>query len=265
MTQRRLLNLCATACLLLLSSLALAGQPCGEVAAIKPEAAARSAQLAAHVREALDEKQLSFALVARIGLNLAEYGLRYSHVAVAWRDHPRGRWYTFHLLNRCGTGQSELVEQPLEEFFNVELFDHEALIAAPSFPMQLKLQKAFFGPQARQLHEREYNMIAHPYSTLFQNSNQWLLEVTSSALAPAGQINSRADAQAWLKTAGFQNGVIPISTGKRIGARLFSPHIRFSDHTLEEAQSQRYQVVTVESIIRFLKTQDPALTEITIR
>ncbi|MDP3702480.1 MAG: DUF2145 domain-containing protein [Hylemonella sp.] len=248
-------------CLAIAGSLALAGQTCGE----KPptvEGSAKSASLSAQVLDELERQQLSFALIARVGVDLSEFGLHYSHVGVAWRDHPKGQWYTFHLLNRCGTGQSELVEQSLADFFNVELHSYRALVAAPTFPTQLKLQRAFFGPQARQLHEIEYNMISHPFSTKFQNSNQWVLEVMASALAPAGTISSRQTAQDWLRDKGYTPSVIPISLPRRAGARLFSPHVRFSDHSSEEFSAGRYAVVSVDSVLAFLRNQNPGLREI---
>lgn len=240
---------------------AMAGQSCVEKAATT-EGMARSAQLSARVLDALEQRQLSFALVARVGVDLSEFGLRYSHVGVAWRDHPRGRWFTFHLLNRCGTGQSELIEQSLDDFFKVELHSYQALIVAPSFPLQVRLQKAFFSPLARQLHEQEYNMISHPFSTKFQNSNQWVLEVMSTALASPGTISSRQTAQDWLREKGFAPSIIPISIGKRAGARVFSPHVRFTDHSSEEFSAGRYAVVGVDSVISFLKSQSPGVTEI---
>jgi len=242
----------------------LAGQACAE----KPSTAAgsaKSAQLSAQVRELLENQRLSFALVGRAGVDLTEFGLVHSHVGVAWRDHPRGRWFVFHLLNRCGTGQSDLVEQSLEDFYNVELFAYDALVAAPSFPVQIRLQRAFFNPLAAQLHEHEYNLVAYPFSTKFQNSNQWALEVIASALAPVGTVGSRLEAQDWLKQMKFAPSVIQISAAKRAGARLFSPHVRFSDHTDEERMAQRYAVVTVRSVVDFLKSQDPELTETRLR
>ena len=263
--RHKLLAACLFPLLLACAALpALAGQACAEKPAT-PEGSAKSAQLSTQARELLDRQQLSFALVARSGVDLSEFGLHHSHVGVAWRDHPRGRWYTFHLLNRCGTGQSELIEQSLEDFYNVELHDYEALISAPSFPMQIRLQKAFFSPLAQQLHEREYNMIAHPYSTKYQNSNQWVLEVIASALAPAGYVSSRLSAQDWLKHNGYTPSVIPIAAGKRAGARLFSPHVRFSDHTDEEWQAARYSVVSVDSVLNFVKARDPGLVESRLR
>lgn len=254
---RRVLWLCLAAA----GSIAFAGQTCGE----KPstaEGSARAAQLSAQVLDALEQRQLSFALIARVGVDLSEFGLRYSHVGVAWRDHPRGRWFTFHLLNRCGTGQSELVEQSLDDFFNVQLHSYQALVAAPTFPAQVKLQKAFFSPQARQLHEPEYNMISHPFSTKFQNSNQWILEVMTSALAPTGAVSSRQTAQDWLREKGYTPSVIPISLPRRAGARLLSPHVRFTDHSSEEFSAGRYSVVSVDSVLAFLKSQNPGLSEV---
>lgn len=241
-----------------------AGQSCTEAAATA-EGKAKSAQLAARLRSQLEQQSHSLVFVARAGVNLTEFGLHHSHVGVAWRDHPTGRWFTFHLLNKCGTGQSELLEQSLEDFYGVELFDYEALVAAPSFPVQVKLQRAFFGPLAKALHEREYNMISHPFSTKFQNSNQWVLEVIASTLAPDDKAATRTGAQAWLRDNGFVPSVIPIGAGRRAGARLFSPHVRFSDHTDEEWKEGRYAVVSVDSVFAFLKSKDNGLVETRIR
>lgn len=243
---------------------ALAGKDCAEKPATA-EGSSKSMRLAAQVRELLDGQKHSFALVARTDAGLSEFGLDHNHAGVAWRDHPRGRWYTFHLLNRCGTGQSELIEQSLEDFYNIELPDYEALIATPSRPAQIRLQKAFFSPMARTLHDREYNLIAHPFSTKYQSSNQWLLEVMAFALAPVGYVGSRLSAQDWLKDNGYVPDMIAIGAGKRAGAPLFSPHVRFSDHTDEEWQAQRYAIVGVDSVIAFVRAKDRGLTEARLR
>lgn len=254
----------AAAAFLIASPRVQAGQPCLEKPP-SPELAKRSAALAARVRDRLEESKLSMALVARIGMDMSEYELRYTHLGVAWRDHPRGRWYTFHLLNKCGTGHSELIEQPLEDFYQVQLHILEGLVVAPSFPLQLKLQKAFFGPTANALHEREYNMIAHPYSTRFQNSNQWVLEVIASVLAPPGAVATRAQAQTWLKEHGYAPSEVPISAGRRAAAAVFSSHVRFSDHTDDEMYYRRYHVVSAESVLNFLERIDPGLVQVVVR
>ncbi len=64
---------------------------------------------------------------------------------------------------------------------------------------------------------------------------------------------------------GFEPGAIRIPNLRRSAARLFSPHVSFSDHTQEEYEKQAYQVITVDSIVRFLTSQDPGLTQTSIR
>lgn len=266
MTIQLLRRIAAPAAFLLAAACntAFGGQPCAEQASTI-EGKARSAQLSGQLRTLLEKQEHSLVLVARAGANLTEFGLHFSHVGVAWRDHPSGRWFTFHLLNRCGTGQSDLLEQSLEDFFNVELHAYEALVSAPSFPVQVKLQRAFFGPMAKALHEPEYNMISHPYSTKYQNSNQWILEVIASALAPSGLVVNRSSAQAWLRENGYVPSVIPIPAGRRAGARLFSPHVRFSDHSDDEWKEGRYAVVSVDSVAAFMKVADRGVTEFRVR
>jgi len=252
--------------LLLLSPYAWAGQPCGELP-LEPAETARATQLGDKVRDALERSGAELAFVARVGIDMSEFGLHYSHVGVAWRDHPNGRWMTFHLLNACGTPRSELLEQPLENFYKVKLFDYDALIAIPSLDVQARLVRAFFSPIGRQLHQPLYNLIAHPFSTRFQNSNQWLLEVTAAALAPAASIMNREQAQAWLKANGYEPSRVRIGTTRRWGSALFTSHVHFSDHTDEEARSQLYAVVTSDSIIRFFARIDPGMvtTELSLK
>ena len=133
--------------LLLMSPAARSGQPCGELPLDATEMASAT-QLGDEVRDALERSGATLAFIARVGIDMSEFGLHYSHVGVAWRDHPNGRWMTFHLLNACGTPRSELLEQPLENFYKVKLFDYDALIAIPSLDVQIRLSRAFFSPLA---------------------------------------------------------------------------------------------------------------------
>jgi len=236
----------------------IAGQPCPEQPA-EIKSLDNILRLSTLVRERLEQSGASVAFIGRAGIDLREFGLVYSHVGLAWRDHPKGRWFTFHLLNPCGTDTSELVDHSLEDFYKVELFTHDALVAVPSPAVQLKLLKAFFSPLAPTLHHPVYNMISYPFSTRYQNSNQWVLEVTAAALGPENMIQNRFQAQAWLKENGFEPSRAYIGRLRRVGARIFSPHVHFDDHTEEEERYNTYLVVTVESIMKMLERQDPGL------
>lgn len=242
-----------------------AGQDCAERPAATAQALEQGLQLGNKVREQLEQSGASMALVGRIGLNLAEYKQRYSHMGVALRDHVLNRWQVVHLFNTCGKGDSDILTQPLESFYQTDLFDYEALVLVPSYAAQGRLRTAFMNPvNARRLHQKAYNLISHPFSTEYQNSNQWILETLSMGLAEE-PIADRAAAQRWLKTQGFEPASIPIPTLRRSAARLFSPHVHFSDHTQEELQKQSYLVVTVESIVKFLNSVDAGSTQQTLR
>jgi hypothetical protein len=237
---------------------AFAGQPCPEKPADKQEQL-RNLELGTKVRDQLERTGATVAYVARAGIDLTQYGLVYSHVGLAWRDHPKGRWFTYHLLNTCGTRNSELIDQSLEDFFNVQLFTQDALVAVPSPDAQLRLLKAFFSPVAPTLHERSYSMISNPFSVMYQSSNQWVLEVSAAALAPENAIHNRLQAQNWLKANGYAPFKAKISGFLVAGSQLFSPHVRFDDHGDDEKRTNLYLTTTADSAIDFVQRLDPGL------
>ncbi len=256
--------ICAALALACLSS--HAGQECGEQAAASEALAAKGVALGVRVRDQLERSGASAALIARVGLDLSEFGQRYTHLGVAIRDHVRQQWLVLHLYNPCGKGESELFTQGAEKFYETNLFAFDALIVTPSYANQARIRNTFLHPaSAKQLHERAYNLIAHPYSTQFQNSNQWILEMLALALDDSGQIKNRTTAQRWLRTNGFVPAGVAIPNLRRSMARVFSPNVSFADHSQEEYEKQSYQVVTVDSIVQFLKRRDAALTVETLR
>lgn len=248
------LGLCVVLCI----SGAQAGQDCGERAATSPEALLKGLQLGQKVRDQLERSGASMALVGRIGLNLSEFGQRYSHLGVALRDHVRNRWLVMHLFNPCGKAESEIQTQALEKFYETDLSDYEALLVLPSYANQARMRSTFMNPvSATVLHQKAYNLIAHPFRLEFQNSNQWILEMMAMALDETKQTRDRASAQRWLKAQGFEPAGVRIPNTRRTAARLFSPHVRFSDHSQEEYEKQTYLVVTVDAITQFISQADP--------
>lgn len=248
------------------ASPALAGQECGERPPATPQAIAKGLELGQRVREQLERSGASMALVARIGMDLSEFGQRYTHMGVALRDPVRNRWVVMHLYNACGKGESEIKQQALEQFYETDLFVFEALVLQPSYAPQNALRNAFMNPQtSKQLHQKAYNLIAHPFRTEFQNSNQWILEMSAFAFEGTGALRERAIAQKWLQAQSYEPAAIRIPNLRRSAARLFSANVRFSDHSQEEFEKQSYQVVTVESIVRFLQQVDPGLLQQTVR
>lgn len=238
---------------LLVASAAHAGQSC-EPRSLGPEAIRSGLELAHKVHQHLEAGGVRAAIVARVGRDLGEYGLRYSHIGLALRAREHPRWKVLHLLNHCGRSDSELFEEGLGNFFLDDLFRYEALVFLPSPELQARIVDAVGAGMARRLHQPNYSLIAHPYSAKYQNSNQWLLEL--AAIAQTGTGSDRTAAHAHLARAGYAPTVIPIPPMKRLGARLFSVNTQFDDHSWEEWNSSRYQIVSAESVLDFLGKAD---------
>jgi hypothetical protein len=121
--------------------------------------------------------------------------------------------------------------------------------------------------QPKALHETKYNVVAYPFATDYQNSNQWVLEVLAAAMAQAEgapAIVKREQAQQWLRQQKYQPSVLHIGLGKRVGARLFVANATTTDHPAGERISGNYSVVTVESVFDFLHQRSQLQQELVI-
>ncbi len=245
-------------------SCANAGQNC-DVRPPTPKEVAQSLQLAKASYDALDRSGASVALIARAGQNLTKYGLTYSHLALVWRDHPEGRWTVVHMLNQCGTAHADLFNQGLGDFFMDSMYQYRTLIMIPSATIQLRITDALAHGRALETFSPHYNMLAYPFSTEFENSNQWALEFLTESMAPDLSIHTRQSAQAWLEAAGYRPTTLHISAIERLGADLSRANISFDDHPFDRRMAGEMDTVTVESIEQFLRSHDPELRELTVQ
>jgi hypothetical protein len=234
---------------------ACAGTACSD-APPTPDSIRKGLQLALQTFQALDASGQKLALIGRVGSDLSKHKLRYSHMAAVWRDHPKGRWSVVHMLNQCGTANSALYEEGLGNFFNDDPFAYEAILVFPGAAGQEQLIRALGTALPDSLYHPGYNMVAYPWSTRYQNSNQWLLEVLAGAWAPPGAVFNRQQAQAWLKQSGYQPTLLRLGALERLGGRMFKANIAFDDHPNELRFSDQIYTVTVESIVDFVRRRD---------
>ncbi len=253
----------ALACLALLVGRAEAGQTCSENPPTA-ETLQKALRLALKARDALEASGAEAALIGRVGQDLSKYRLRYSHLGFVWRDHPQGRWLVVHELNQCGTAGSDLFNEGLGNFFLDDLFAWEALIVVPGEDWQKKIAAGLREGRFVRLHEANYNMLAYPFSTRYQNSNQWALEALADALGP-GPFAGRAEAQQWLQTNGYAPTTLDIPALTRLGGRMFRANIAFDDHPSERRWAGKIDTVTVESVFAFAAARDPAAKRILLR
>ncbi|MGI9026290.1 MAG: DUF2145 domain-containing protein [Burkholderiaceae bacterium] len=242
---------------------ASAGQTCEEN---KPTATTvyRALTLAQRVNEKLESSGAEVALIARAGQDLTKYGLRYSHLGFVVRDHPDGPWTVVHELNECATADSALFTQGLGTFFLDDMFRYESLIVIPEPRIQQRLRGLLLGRAFVRMHEAHYSVVAYPFSTRYQNSNQWALELLAVASAEEGQIATRAEAQAWLRDAGFVPTTLQIDAMQRLGARMFKANVAFDDHPFDRRMAGQIDCVTVESIAAFVAEREAGSRALTV-
>lgn len=241
----------AGAALSLATGLAMAGQSCGAAAqGPSPDVTAKAIQSASATVTRLNKGSDSVVLIARMGQDLTEYGLTYSHLAYAVKKDD-GTWVVVHKLNGCGTAKADIFEQSMDQFYMDDLYKYQAGVWQLNPEIQARLRPVLLGKGSLAFHESSYNMLAYPFSLKHQNSNGWVLEVLTQAIDPS--IKNRAQAVAWLQDIDFQPSVLNIGAMKRLGARATKANITFDDQPSKERWAGRVQTVTVDAVITFMQ------------
>lgn len=248
-----LLAALAATVLVLAAVPAQAGRSCLELE-VSPAELARRVEWAVQIRTTLERLDPEVALIARVGSDVSAYGLRYTHVGFVMRDHPKGRWLMVHLLNTCGASTSALYDQGLLNFLLDDPFALDVLILELPPRLQRAVAERLRAGHTDVFRAARYSTVAYPFSTRYQNSNQWLLEVLAAAQADldGGSIDDRAAAQAELRRRGYRGTVIHLSAMQQIGALLTRSNIAFDDHPGAARAEGRFETVTMDSIRSYL-------------
>jgi hypothetical protein len=261
---KRFKLLLAAACLATAALGAQAGRSCEHKPA-EAQSVERGMNLAAATAKALDASGAQVLMLARAGQDLGKYGLKYSHLGFAYRETVDGRpvWRVMHKLNHCGTAESALYRQGLGEFFLDNPHRYEAAFVALSPELQAKLLPVLRdNARAGALNEPRYNMVAYPWSTKYQQSNQWALETLA---ATAANSRDRDTAQAWLVVKQYQPTALKLGAFSRLGARATAANIAFDDHPNEKRFADRIETVTVDSMFDWLQRSGLGQAPVTVR
>jgi hypothetical protein len=167
---------------------------------------------------------------------------------------PRTAWRIAHKLNQCGTAHAAVFRQGLAEFFLDKPFEYRAAFVVPEPEVQAALMPVL-ADDARlvQWNTPAYSVVAYPWATTYQQSNQWALETLAGALEPAA--TTRARAQAWLQLHDYRPTVLHLDAFTRLGARMTRANVAFDDHPNDQRFSDRIATVTVESMFDWLQRE----------
>jgi hypothetical protein len=216
----------------------------------------RLLRFAAVVRDELDSSDSGLVLVSRSGLDLSRFQIRYSHAAIGWRAAD-GAWSARQLYYACDEARPRIFDQGLAGF--VMGIDDPGLgyISIVKIPRSAadSLRRAALEPAlALQLLSTRYSANAYAYSTLYQNCNQWVMEMLAVGWGGlAGGADIRTRAQAWLHEARYEPEPVAVGSRLLMFATWFMPMLHLDDHPAADRAALRLQVslpATAEAFVR---------------
>lgn len=222
----------------------------------------RLLRTAALLREELEHTGASAALVARSGLNLRWFGLRYSHAGVALRAGPESPWSVRQLYYACDESRPRLYDEGLAAFLFATEDPDRGFVSALLLPAEAESALVALARDDRRaltLQDGTYAANAHPYSLRFQNCNQWLVELL--ALAWAGHTveppRPRAAAQDWLREQGYEGSAFALGWPVLTRLTVLSPHLTREDHPAEDLDRGVFRVSMPDSIEALVRARLP--------
>ncbi len=221
----------------------------------------RLLRFAAAVRDVLTASGSPAALISRSGTDLSRFGLRYSHAAVALASGLDTPWAVRQLYYACAEGRPRLFDQGLAGFVlgsdDADL-GYVSLLLLPHEAATALARAALDKPLALGLLNARYSANAYPFSTDYQNCNQWVAELLAAALTGSAD---RAEAQAWLRAEGYSPEPVQVSPWLLLAGR-FVPWLHFHDHPAEQLDTGRMQTSLPASLEAFALQRWPAARRI---
>lgn len=220
-------------------------------------------RVAGILKDELEKSGTRAALIARSGLNLRWFGMRYSHAGLSLAGSADAPWAVRQLYFSCDEQMPRLFDQGLPAFLlgtenpdlgYISLVTLPAEATAPLEPLALDNRSAL------SLLGATYSANAYTFTLKYQNCNQWVAELLGLAWggAPAdADTPPRAVAQEWLKTQGYSGAVFSVGIRPLLWLTSFSPWLNRDDHPEEQLAQAHFVVSMPESIERFVRQRLP--------
>jgi hypothetical protein len=218
-------------------------------------------RFAAIVRDTLAASGEEIALISRTGIDLENLGIRFSHSGVSLKHGGDVPWSVRQLYYACDEGRPRLYDQGVAGFlFNTDepAIGHASIVLLPR-EQAVQLQRAALDkPRALRLLAARYSANAYPFSTRYQNCNQWVMELLAAAWGdlPDGH-DLRERAQAWLAANGYAPHPVDINSHWLKFAATFMPLIHLDDHPEEDRFGLHFQVSLPSEMESFIHERLP--------
>jgi len=188
------------------------------------------------VKEALDASGQGVALIARSGLDLSRFGMRYSHAGFSLKASPNSPWSVRQLYYACDEQKPRIYDQGLAGFLlgsDAPDIGYLSIVFVPAEAAAELERAALDDRQALALLGPAYSANAYPFSLRYQNCNQWVMELLAAAWGRRGGAAdaepARADAQGWLADQGYVPSVVDVGYRPLMWASAFIPLLHNDD------------------------------------
>ena len=215
------------------------------------------------LKAALEESGQGLALVARSGLDLDRFGVRYSHAGLSIKGSTNGAWSVRQLYYACDEHEPRIFDQGIAGFLlglNDPAAGYVSVVFLPRAEAQALERVVQDNGQSLGLLGPAYSANAYAFGLSYQNCNQWVIEAMATAWGrQAADANPRAAAQAWLKDRGYR----PTSFDAGVGLTWLAaivPWLHHDDHPSADVERGVFRVSMPASIEAFVQATVPGAT-----
>ncbi len=218
------------------------------------------------IKAELDASGQSLALVARSGLDLSRFGMRYSHAGLSLKASQNTPWSVRQLYYACDEQKPRIFDQGMAGFLlgsDTAEIGYISVVFLPPADAAALERAALDNRRAVQVLSASYSANAYPFSLTYQNCNQWVMEML--ALSWGGLDESaalRPQAQNWLKEQGYSPTVMEVGSRPLMWLAHFIPWLHSDDHPADDLDQQRYRVSMPASIEAFVQNRSPEVQRI---
>lgn len=258
---------------------------CDRPAEASPAEQDRLLRVGALIKAELEASGQRVALIARSGLDLSRFGVRYSHAGVSLQASPNTPWSVRQLYYACDEQRPRLFDQGLAGFLlgvDDPALGYISMVILPEAESAALERTALDRVRALSLLGGTYSANAHPQSLRYQNCNQWLVELLAlargaaaapavpavhaadattaaqaGAAAAADPPSARPAAQQWLQQHGYQGSAITLRNPLLWLAPAVVPWLHTDDHPPDELQRGIVTVSLPASIETWLRDTVP--------
>lgn len=234
------------------------------------------------IKTALDQSGQSLALISRSGLDLGRFDVRYSHAGWSLKDSPNTPWSVRQLYYACDEHQPRIFDQGMSGFVlgtNNPAIGYVSVVLLPPADALRVARAALDKREALALLASTYSANAYPFSTRYQNCNQWVIELLAAALGPAAtdadadadadEVDAadlarqrRLKAQQWLRAQGYAPYTFDVGYRALMWVSAFIPWLHSDDHPDDDLDAERFRVSMPASIEAFVHATLPGATRL---